>query len=208
MKGEIKIVTQDSEKVKVAQIEASEFGIGKPHVIIVGMVALMAAFIFYVSETGERENQAGLGPPSFNAHQRVDFDMFPGRYLLDAELVDFQLVGGDASIEPILRASLEEVGSGSREFCLSSRNAKYNIFSDGITSNCMLNKNQSFPGVIDVEQSCANPANGSGDMIVRIQGEMTTDDANIIMAANFDVAGAGQAKILLKSTMERIGDCE
>lgn len=155
------------------------------------------------SKAAEVQDRSELAP----VHRRVDFDMFPGRYEIATEVIEFRLTSGDRRLESLFESAFVRSGTLQKEVCLSPGEAQYNLFSNGFAENCITEENRSFPGTIDVIQSCSSPGQGFRGMKLRLQGNVTTQGADVMLAGEFEVPGAGAAKTVMKGTMKRLGDC-
>lgn len=176
--------------------------------------ALVACVALVISGVGFWAYQPdGEGAPELSRsdptlqHRRVDFDMYPGQYAVTTEAVGFEMTKDSFSMDEIMGQAFVRNAEGRHIMCLSPENANYNIFTEGFATNCILEENRSFPGTIDVIQSCSIPGPDMGSLTVRLQGTVTTEAADVIMAAQFELQGAGSMKTMIKATMERLGEC-
>ena len=175
---------------------------------LVACVALVVSGLAIWAYQPGGEDERGLsGSDPALQHRRVDFDMYPGEYAVTTEAVGFDMAKDTFSIDEIMGQAFIRNAQGRHVICLSPENANYNIFTEGFATNCVLEENRSFPGTIDVIQSCSIPVPDMGPLTVRLQGNVTTDAADVIMAAQFDFQGAGSIKTIMKGTMRRLGDC-
>ena len=198
-------MTSDASQQVAEPIKDTAFEWSSALIACAALVVAGLGIWAYQSDRGSEPGLSGTDPAL--QHRRGDFDMFPGRYEIAREVVEFRLTSGDQRLESLFESAFIQSAASQEEMCLLPDQAQYNLFSNGFTENCITEENRSFPGTIDVIQSCANPGQGFRGMKLRLQGEVTTVSANVMIAGQFEVPGAGAADVVMKTTIKRLGDC-
>ena len=134
----------------------------------------------------------------------------PGKYRATVEFVDVEMPGAPQQVQDMMR-SLFDRGPQTHEYCLTKEEAEEGFeemarrAQEG-DSDCTFEKFDADGGSIDAVMNCKADGEGSARMTMTGTGTETSSTMNMTMDAQ---GPDGQSmKMTMKSTQERIGDCD
>lgn len=128
-----------------------------------------------------------------------------GQYRATAELVSVDIPGAPDGLEDMMRANMK---SQTSEYCLTQEEADKGfeeMAKESQNGDCTMKSFEINGGDIDAQMTCS--ANGQGTMNITMDGSGTSTSMDMQVTMEGSMPGMGEAKMVLRSKSERIGDC-
>ena len=134
----------------------------------------------------------------------------PGQYRATVEFVDVEMPDAPQQVQDMMRGMFDR-GPQSHEFCLTQEEADQGFeemarqAQDG-GADCTFEKFDADGGSIDAIMNCSAEGEGEARMTLTGTGSATSSNMTMVMDAR---GPDGQSmKMTMKSSQERIGDCD
>lgn len=157
------------------------------------------------SGTADTDGDGTISSEEIAAEARDAVRPDPGQYRSTTQLVDVEMPGAPPEMVDMMRANMSNRTS---EFCLTEEEVNEGFEAMAKRSqdgDCTFSKFDVDGGDIDAEMSCSMPQ--GSDMRMTMQGTGTPTSSDMTMTMEGELPGMGNAKMTMKVTNERIGDC-
>ncbi len=139
------------------------------------------------------------------AVEKADIKPEAGQYRATSELVSIDIPGAPAGIADMMKANMKAQTS---EYCLTQEEADKGfeeMAKESQDGDCSVDSFDVNGGDIDAKMSCS--AGGQGKMSITMDGSGTSTTMDMTVTMEGTVPSIGDAKMVLRSKSERIGDC-
>ncbi|TNE29521.1 MAG: DUF3617 domain-containing protein [Alphaproteobacteria bacterium] len=130
----------------------------------------------------------------------------PGQYRVTLEVLEVKIPGAPPSMADMMKQAM---GGQVHEYCLKPGDVDRGFEEMAKQSqegdNCSFQRFNAVGGNIDAQMTCKNPGQGTMTMVMKGVGTPTRSEMNMTMTGN--MTGMGDSTIRVKSTHERMGEC-